>query len=156
MRPPGSPPGSPAGSLVVAKSRFARYSPSLSVVRFFVVGVTVFGALRVVLFLLGEPVERRGVLGVLGLFDQQVLGLLEALCLAAACLIDRLPRRVVAAVLMSLHARTVPAPPRKQTRRSQGTGVSMPAESCRACRPCPDPSPRNRARHRSRAGRARP
>src|SRR5881394_2752177 len=93
-RPPGSPPGSPAGSLVVAKSRFARYSPSLSVVRFFVVGVTVFGALRVVLFLLGEPVERRGVLGVLGLFDQQVLGLLEALCLAAACLIDRLPRGV--------------------------------------------------------------
>src|SRR5437763_16569347 len=78
-RPPGVPRPPPAGSDVPPKSRLARYSASLSGVWFVLfVGLAVRRPVGLVLGLPGAPVQRGGVLGVLGLLDQEVLGLLEA------------------------------------------------------------------------------
>src|SRR3954451_2935355 len=92
------------GSGVAPKSRLRRYSPSSSVLflRLFV-GVTIRSAPGLVLALLGEAVERGRVLAVLGVLDQQVLGLLEALLLPPSGVVDGLPGGIVVAVLVRFH-----------------------------------------------------
>src|SRR3954454_2727821 len=118
-----------AGSGEARKSRLRRYSFSWSGVFLgFFVGVTVGSAVRLVLALLGEAVEGNRVLGVLGVLDQEVLGLLEALLLAAAGLVHGLPGGIVAAVLVCLHALQSKAPRRARptqggVRASAGTGT---------------------------------
>src|SRR3954447_23303479 len=109
-----------SGSGVAPKSRLRRYSLSCSGVRVAVgrgsfsrddftalhdlICIAVGGAAQVLLGLLGEAVERCGVLAVLRVLAQQLLRLLEALLLAAAGLVDGLPRRVVLTFLWCLHA----------------------------------------------------
>src|SRR3954471_960197 len=75
------------------KSRLRRYSPSWSAVFLeLFVGLTIRGAAQVLLGLHREAVlERTRVLAVLGVLDQQLLGLLEALRLAATALVHGLP-----------------------------------------------------------------
>src|SRR3954452_3495285 len=90
---PASPPG--AGSGVPPKRRLRRYSPSSGVFLELFVGLTIRGAIGLVLALLREAVKGIRVLGVLGLFDQQVLGLLESVLLAAAGFVHGLPGGIV-------------------------------------------------------------
>src|SRR4051794_33969699 len=86
------------GSGVAAKSRFRRYSVSWSLVFLeLLVGLTIRSAIRVVLALVREAVERGRVLRVLSVLDQQVLGLLEALLLATPGLVNGLPGGIVLA-----------------------------------------------------------
>src|SRR4051794_23294947 len=90
---PSEPDGPGPGSGVAPKSRLARYSASPGSGFFFVClpGFVRFAVLLLVglrLAFLGEAVERGRVLGVLGVLAQQLLGLLEALGLAAARFID--------------------------------------------------------------------
>src|SRR6476646_7494928 len=107
---PGLRPGT-SGSGEALKSRLRRYSFSSSGVFLdFFVGVAIGGALRLVLALLREAVERGRVLSVFGVLDQQVLGLLETFRLAAAALVNRLPGRVVVPVFVCLHAHRLPMP----------------------------------------------
>src|SRR5690348_15888408 len=81
---PGLRPGT-SGSGEPLKSRLRRYSFSSSGVFLdFFVGVAIRGALRLVLALLREAVERGCVLSAFGVLAQQVLGLLETFRLAAA------------------------------------------------------------------------
>src|SRR3954470_18832046 len=135
-----------AGSGVAPKSRFARYSPSSSGVgvargrdAFFAddfaaldlfVGVTVFRPAEIRFRLLGEAVQIVVVLGVLGVLDQELLRLLEAILLSAAGLVHGLPRRVVASLFWCLHAgHTTPGPewPTRCLRRAGRRPASTPA-----------------------------
>src|SRR4051794_40634032 len=85
---PESAPGSGPGSGEAPKSRLRRYSLSCSGVFLdLFVGVSIRSAAGLVLAFLREAIQRRRVLTVLRVFDQQILGLLEALLLTAAALI---------------------------------------------------------------------
>src|SRR3954454_22952996 len=152
-----SAPGSGPGSGVAPKLRLRRYSLSCSGVFLdLFVGVSIRSAAGLVLAFLGEAVERRRVLGVLGVVDQQVLGLLEALLLASAALVHGLERGVVAAVLVCLHGHDATRSAPGRTRPSQARGASGPAGSCPTLLRCPDRSSRRRGLRRCRARRARP
>src|SRR4051812_503141 len=112
----GSPsPAAPVGSLVVAKSRFARYSArrsfattALTVLVGFLVGLAVgLGAV----LLLGEVLLTDAHLdlglgrALLGVLAELLLGHLEALRLAAAGLVDRIHGGVVRHVLLQVARR---------------------------------------------------
>src|SRR5690349_18291666 len=155
--PASAPPSPEAGSGEALKSRLRRYSFSWSGVFLdFFVGVAIGGAVRLVLPLLREPVERRRVLAVLRVLDQQVFGLLEAFRFTAAGLVDCLPGRIVVPVFVCLHAHRLPQSFRARTPRSQETNASMPEGSYRALRPSRDRSSRSRARRRCSAQPSRP
>src|SRR4051812_37264880 len=112
----GSPsPAAPVGSLVVAKSRFARYSArrsfattALTVGVGFLVGLAV-GLGAVLLLgdvLLADPHLHLGLgRALLGVLDELLLGHLEALRLAAAGLVDRIHGGGVRHVLLEVARR---------------------------------------------------
>src|SRR3954470_7077601 len=89
---PSVPPSDASGSVVAPKSRLRRYSASSSAVFLeFFVGFAIGLAGGLFLALLGEAVRRGGVLAVLGVLTQELLGLLESFLLAAARLVYSLP-----------------------------------------------------------------
>src|SRR4051794_8287051 len=97
------------GSGVARKSRLRRYSVSWSgVFLAFFVGLAIRSAVGLVLALLREPIECGRVLAVLGVLDQLVFGLLEAILLTSAGFVDRLEGGVVTSILVCLHVHRLP------------------------------------------------
>src|SRR4051794_28399146 len=122
--PPAESVESAAGSGVDANRRLRRYSPSSLVFLDLFVGLTIRSAVRFVLALLREAVQRGRVLRVLRVLDQKVLRLLEPVLLAAAGFVDSLPGRVVVTILVGFHGgdpthcgRAAHGPARSRTRR---------------------------------------
>src|SRR3954453_13913718 len=130
--PVASSPDLGPGSGDAWKSRLRRYSPSCSAVFLeLFVGLTIRGAAQVLLRLHGEAVlEQARVLAVLGVLDQLLLGLLEALLLAATGLVHGLPSRVVPAFLWCLHAVALPRQPGSYSSRRSSAKAALISDRC--------------------------
>src|SRR3954468_10501006 len=105
--------------------------------------VAVGAAAEILLRLHREPIlQRAGVLAMLGVLDQQLLGLLEAFLLAAAGLVHGLPRRVVPPVLWCLHALPLPRRRSGYSSRPSSAKAALISDRCvSACGKLPSIAP---------------